>query len=104
MNGVRTFPSPPPSAGERVSRKRGGQAKRIEWTGAGGDYFLGVVVDGEDQVIAEFWGTRREILNWMEAEWPTLPAKYAPMVYNPAARRGVLRTVEPPHKMKRAHA
>jgi hypothetical protein len=60
--------------------------KRIEWTGAGGDYFLGIVVDHEDEVVAEQWGTREEILAWMETSWPQLPVKYVPMVYVPGRR------------------
>lgn len=59
-----------------------GPGKRIEWTGAGGDYFLGIVVDKADKVIAEFWGTRKEILAWMETSWPHLRANYVPMVYS----------------------
>jgi hypothetical protein len=55
--------------------------KRIEWTGAGGDYFLAVVVDQDDEVIAERWGTRKEVLAWMKRQWPHLPVKYVPMVY-----------------------
>lgn len=58
--------------------------KRIEWTGAGGDYFLAVVVDREDEIVTEFWGTRQDVIAWMETHWPQLPAKYVPMVYGPA--------------------
>jgi hypothetical protein len=58
--------------------------KRIEWTGAGGDYFLAVVVDREDEIIAEFWGTRRDVVAWMETHWPRIPKKYVPMVYGPS--------------------
>ncbi len=57
------------------------RGKRIEWTGAGGDYFLAVVVDQDDEVIAERWGTRKEVLAWMKKEWSHLPVKYVPMVY-----------------------
>jgi len=60
--------------------------KRIEWTGAGGDYFLAVVVDREDKVVTEFWGTREAVVAWMETHWPQLRAKYVPMVYRPARR------------------
>ena len=74
---------------EAIIRMEGGKAcscevKRIEWTGAGGDYFLGVVVGFQDEVIGEFWGTRQEIRAWMETCWPELPAKYVPMVYCPS--------------------
>jgi hypothetical protein len=61
--------------------------KRIEWTGAGGDYFLAVIVDDRDEVVAERWGTRQEVLGWMETDWPQLPTKFVPMVYTPARRR-----------------
>ena len=54
---------------------------RIEWTGAGGDYFLAVVVDQDDEVMAERWGTRKDVLAWMKKEWSHLPVKYVPMVY-----------------------
>jgi hypothetical protein len=60
---------------------------RIEWTGAGGDYFLAVVVDKNDAVIAEHWGTRKDVLAWMETRWPQIPTKFVPMVYSPARRR-----------------
>jgi hypothetical protein len=59
---------------------------RIEWTGAGGDYFLAVVVDQDDEVIAERWGTRKEVLAWIETHWPQIPLKFVPMVYTPARR------------------
>jgi hypothetical protein len=64
------------TASERVC---GGN--RIEWTGAGGDYFLAVVVDQDDEVIAERWATQKEVLVWMKKEWPHLRVKYVPMVY-----------------------
>ena len=57
------------------------RGNRIEWTGAGGDYFLAVVVDQDDEVIAERWGTRKEVRAWMKKEWSQLPVKYVPMVY-----------------------
>lgn len=63
------------------------RGKRVEWTGAGGDYFLAVIVDDRDQVVAERWGTRQEVLGWMETDWPQLPTKFVPMVYTPARRR-----------------
>jgi hypothetical protein len=74
--------------------------KRIEWTGAGGDYFLAVVVEGEDEVIAERWGTRQEVLAWMEAHWPQLPAKFVPMVYTPTRRHLESRNAEPMRSKK----
>jgi hypothetical protein len=65
------------------------QEKRIEWTGAGRGHFLGIVVDQADEVISEFWGTRKELLAWMEAYWPHLPSNYVPMVdTSNVARRG----------------
>jgi hypothetical protein len=63
------------------------QGERIEWTGAGGDYFLAVVVDQDDEVIAERWGTRKEVLAWMETQWPELPKKYVPMALGVSQRR-----------------
>lgn len=75
--------------------------RRIEWTGAGGDYFLAIVVD-QDEVIAERWGTRGEILAWMEASWPQLPQKYVPMVYAPRQRRAP--KSPPPLQSKSHHA
>jgi hypothetical protein len=63
--------------------------KRIEWTGAGGSCFLGIVVDQADTVISEFWGTRKGIRAWMETSWPHLRAHYVPMVHSSnVARRG----------------
>ena len=53
--------------------------KRIEWTGAGGDYYLAVVVDDRNEVVQDFWGTRKEVLSWIEAQSPQLHAKYVPM-------------------------
>jgi len=50
---------------------REGRGKRFEWTGAGGDYFLAVIVDDRDEVVAERWGTRQEVLGWMETDWPS---------------------------------
>ena len=76
--------------------------KRIEWTGAGGDYFLAIVVNRRDEVIAERWGTRQEILAWMETSWPQLPEKYVPMVYAPRRRRGAPKS-PPPLRSKSHH-
>jgi hypothetical protein len=61
--------------------------QRIEWTGAGGDYFLGVVIDDRNQVIAEFWGTRKQVLAWVETECSGIPAKYVPMALSATRRR-----------------
>lgn len=61
--------------------------QRIEWTGAGGDYFLGVLIDDGNQVIAEFWGTRKQVLAWTETAWPGVPAKYVPMALSATRRR-----------------
>jgi hypothetical protein len=82
-------------------KHRGG--KRIEWTGAGGDHYLGVVADQKDQVVSEYWGTRREILTWMETRWPQLPTTYVPMVYVPARRHAKLNE-RPPLRSKKHHA
>ena len=77
--------------------------KRIEWTGAGGDYFLAVVVDREDKVVTEFWGTREAVVAWMEMQWPQLRAKYVPMVYRPA-RRSTKSSDQPPLRSKKHRA
>jgi hypothetical protein len=71
------------SAAAPARERRG---KRIEWTGAGGDYFLAIIVNDRDEVVAERWGTRQEVLAWMETHWPQLPTKFVPMVYTPARR------------------
>jgi hypothetical protein len=77
--------------------------KRIEWTGAGGDYFLAVVVDREDEIVSEFWGTRHDVVAWMETNWPQLPRKYVPMVYGPA-RRSPKSSDQPPVRSKKHRA
>jgi hypothetical protein len=59
--------------------------KRIEWTGAGGDYFLGVAVSEHDEILAECWGTEGEVLAWIEKQG--LPAKYVPMALSSPRRR-----------------
>ena len=64
---------------------RGAGQKCIEWTGAGGNYFLAVVVE-RGKVIAEQWGTRDEVLRWMDTEWPRVHRKFVPMVYSPVRR------------------
>jgi len=66
-----------------VRVKPGG--KRIEWTGAGGDYFLGVVVSEQGEIAGEFWGTQGEVLAWIDAQ--QIPAKYVPMALSPTRRR-----------------
>ena len=35
--------------------------KRIEWTGAGGQHFLAVVIDEAQEVIDECWGTKNDL-------------------------------------------
>jgi hypothetical protein len=66
---------------ERVDHVR-----HIEWTGAGGDYFLAVVIDERREVVAERWGTRREVNAWMQTEHGDLPRQYVPMALG-ATRR-----------------
>jgi len=61
--------------------------KRIEWTGAGGDYYLAVVVDDLHEVVSEFWGTQREVLAWMAAHHPHLPSQYVPMALGATRRK-----------------
>jgi hypothetical protein len=93
---------------KRNSTHPGMEQKCIEWTGAGGNYFLAVVVE-RARVIAEHWGTRDDVLAWMETEWPRVPRKFAPMVYSPVRRNrrpGVCAPtgVPPPLKAKRHSA
>jgi hypothetical protein len=90
--------------GKAYAPCRDQKGQRIEWTGAGGDYFLGIVVDREDRVAAEFWGTRQEVLSWIETQWPRVPAKYVPMVYSPRQRRLAPRDPYAPRKRKRRAA
>jgi hypothetical protein len=78
------------------------RGNRIEWTGAGGDYFLAVVVDQDDEVIAEHWATRKEVLAWMETRWLQIPSKFVPMAYGPA-RRHLKRSNEGPVRNMREH-
>ncbi len=80
------------------ARERRG--KRIEWTGAGGDYFLAVIVDDRDEVIAERWGTRKEIASWIETQGPELPKKFVPMALG-ASQRQVQRRKAQPSTRKR---
>ena len=61
--------------------------KRIEWTGAGGDYYLAVVVDDRNEVVEDFWGTRQQVLSWIEAQSPSLPATYVPMALGATRKR-----------------
>ena len=85
------------AASERECR-----GERIEWTGAGGDYFLAVVVDQDDEVFAERWGTRKEVLAWMETQWPELPQKYVPMALGVSQRRAERRKAQPSKRKKNA--
>jgi hypothetical protein len=76
------------------------KGKRIEWTGAGAGHFLAVIVDATDKVIAERWGTRKEIAGWIETQWPQLPTEYVPMALG-AARRQVQRRKDRPSTRRR---
>ncbi len=78
------------------------RGERIEWTGAGGGYFLGIVVSQHDKVIDERWGTRGELLAWMEMQWSQLPAKYVPMARGSTSRRLKRSNDQPPLRMKKA--
>src|SRR5713226_3281238 len=71
------------------------RGKRIEWTGAGGDYFLAVIVDDRDEVVAERWGTRKEIVSWIETRWPQLPKKFVPMALGATQRQAECRKAQP---------
>jgi hypothetical protein len=51
-------------------------------------------------VLAEYWGTRKEVLAWMETHWPHLPTKFVPMVYSPTRRR-LKRSNEAPKRSKK---
>ena len=64
-----------------------GPLKRIEWTGAGGDYYLAVVVDERNEVVQDFWGTRKEVLSWIETRSPRLHATYVPMALGATRKR-----------------
>lgn len=76
------------------------RGKRIEWTGAGGDYFLAIVVDDRDEVIAEHWGNRNEIFTWIETQWPQLPTKFVPMALSASRRQVKRRTAQPSARRK----
>jgi len=62
-------------------------AKHIEWTGAGGDYYLAIVVDERSEVIEEYWGTQEEVRRWIAARSPQMPATYVPMALGAARKR-----------------
>ena len=72
---------------QAVAPRKECRGKRIEWTGAGGDYFLAVIVDDRDEIIAERWGTRDEIVGWIETQWPQLPTKFVPMALSASRRQ-----------------
>ena len=74
--------------------------KRIEWTGAGADHFLAVVVDDSDEVIAERWGTRNEIVTWIETQRPQLPAEFVSMVLSVSQRRAERPKTQPSTRRK----
>src|SRR5712691_2510512 len=80
------------------------RGKRIEWTGAGGDYFLAVIVDDRDEVVAERWGTRKEIVSWIETRWPQLPKKFAPMALSASRRQVQRRKAQPSTRKKKQRA
>jgi hypothetical protein len=77
------------------------KGRRVEWTGAGGDYFLGIVVDEDERVVAEFWGTQREMRDWLKTNWPDLSATWVPMVYTPGQGNVKPPTGPPPLPRKR---
>jgi len=77
------------------------KGRRVEWTGAGGDYFLGIVVDQNEQVVSEFWGTQREMRQWLKKNWPDLPSIFVPMAYTPGQGRVTPPTGPPPLRRKR---
>ena len=61
--------------------------RRIEWTGAGGDYYLAVVIDEHSEVAEEFWGTRDEVRAWMAARTPHMHSKFVPMALGATRKR-----------------
>jgi hypothetical protein len=69
----------------------------IEWTGAGGDYYLAVAVE-KNEVISEHWGTKQDVLAWMDESWPGIPRKFVPMVYNPSQDRPPAPPPTPPRR------
>ena len=77
------------------------RGKRIESTGAGGDYFLAVIVDDVDEVVGERWGTRKEIASWIETQWPQLPKKFVPMALSASRRQVQRRKAHPSTRRKR---
>ena len=64
-----------------------GPLQRIEWTGAGGDYYLAVVVDERNEIVGEFWGTRKQVLGWIERQTPRLNSTYVPMALGATRKR-----------------
>lgn len=60
--------------------------RRIEWTGAGGDFYLAIVVDHHNEVAEEFWGTREQVRAWIAAR-PQMHATFAPMALGATRKR-----------------
>ena len=61
--------------------------RHIEWTGAGGDSYLAVVVDEQGDVAEEFWGNRNEVRAWISARSPGLDAQFVPMALSATRKR-----------------
>ena len=61
--------------------------RRIEWTGAGGDYYLAVVVDEHGDVAEELWGTRDEVRAWIAARTPQMRSKFVAMALGATRKR-----------------
>lgn len=80
------------------------KGKRVEWTGAGGDHFLGIVIDESDTVIAEFWGPHGELRDWLKKSWSDLPTAWVPMVYTPGQGDVKPPTGPPPLPRKRSRS
>jgi len=60
--------------------------RHIEWTGAGGDSYLAVVVDERGEVAEEFWGNRNEVRTWIAARSP-MDAQFVPMALSATRKR-----------------
>jgi hypothetical protein len=61
-------------------------ARRIEWTGAGGDYYLAIVVDEHSEVAEEFWGAKEDVRAWIAAR-PQMNATFVPMALGATRKR-----------------
>ena len=61
--------------------------RRIEWTGAGGEYYLAVVVDEHGDVAEEFWGTDDAVQVWIASRTPQMHSTFVPMALGATRKR-----------------